>query len=131
MFNILTRIFLVQRAVHFPCFPSPIRVVGVNMNFHQMSLCIKCKPNNFSESSIGKAITFMGLWIHFLSIQSFCLLANSLKYPQRIEWSQSLNRLIVLCLIVSKFSNFYTVQYRRVQYSTVIIYRAVPVRVYL
>ena len=34
------------------------------------------------------------------------LLANSLEYPQRIEWSQSLNRLIVLCLRVSKFSHF-------------------------
>merc|ERR1712002_1109452 len=38
------------------------------------------------------------------------LLASSLEYPQRIEWSQSLNRLIVclsvLCLLVSKFSHF-------------------------
>merc|ERR1712082_456875 len=39
------------------------------------------------------------------------VLANSLEYPQRIEWSQSLNRLSVLCslsdcLFVSKFSHF-------------------------
>ena len=38
------------------------------------------------------------------------ILASSLEYPQRIEWSQSLNRLSV-CLsvcsfLVSKFSNF-------------------------
>merc|ERR1712240_622457 len=35
-----------------------------------------------------------------------CLLASSLEYPQRIEWSQSLNRLIVYSLRVSKFSHF-------------------------
>ena len=35
-------------------------------------------------------------------------LANSLEYPQRIEieWSQCLNSLSVLCLLVSKFSQF-------------------------
>ena len=53
------------------------------------------------------------------------ILANSLKYPQRIEWSQSLNRLIVLCKQIFSFFplssfSFYTVQYRGVQYSTVI-----------
>merc|ERR1711889_19595 len=57
------------------------------------------------------------------------LLASSLEYPQRIEWSQCLNSVSV-CLFcackqifsffpLSSFS-FYTVQYRRVQYSTVI-----------
>ena len=63
------------------------------------------------------------------------LLASSLEYPERIqrglEWTQLLKRLFcVLCSLrackqifsffpLSSFS-FYTVQYRRVQYSTVI-----------
>ena len=49
------------------------------------------------------------LFCNVLVIKLFVILlilANSLEYPQRIEWSQSLNRLIVLCLLVSKFSQF-------------------------
>merc|ERR1712240_773537 len=34
------------------------------------------------------------------------LLASSLEYPQRIEWSQCLKRLIVCSLLVCKFSHF-------------------------
>ena len=60
------------------------------------------------------------------------ILANSLEYPETIqrglEWTQLLKRLLVLCVFfschqifsffpLSAFS-FYTVQYRRVQYST-------------
>merc|ERR1711873_262454 len=70
----------------------------------------------------------------YFFIKLSLLLANSLEYPQRIEWSQSLNRLsvcslffvcLVVCLQIFSFfplssSSFYTVQYRRVQYSTVI-----------
>ena len=62
------------------------------------------------------------------------ILANSLEYPERIhrglEWTQLLKRLIVclfsvLCqqifsFFLLSFFSFYTVQYRRVQYSTVI-----------
>ena len=66
----------------------------------------------------------------FQELPPFYQLASSLEYPQRIEWSQSLNRLRILCSLLdcqqifsffplSSFS-FYTVQYRRVQYSTVI-----------
>ena len=62
-------------------------------------------------------------------------LASSLEYPERIqrglEWTQLLKRLSVcslfsvLCLQIFSFFplssfSFYTVQYRRVQYSTVI-----------
>ena len=53
------------------------------------------------------------------------LLASSLEYPQRIEWSQSLNRLSVCSLIVSKFSNFFLfhpslfIQYSTEECSTV------------
>ena len=64
----------------------------------------------------------------------FLILANSLDYPQRmrIEWTQLLKRLCVLysLLVLFLWANFlifplsafsfYTVQYRRVQYSTVI-----------
>ena len=62
----------------------------------------------------------------YFFIKLSLLLANSLEYPQRIEWSQSLNRLSVpWCLQIFSFFplssfSFYTVQYRRVQYSTVI-----------
>ena len=61
----------------------------------------------------------------------FVILASSLEYPQRIEWSQCLKRLILGCLQIFSFfplssSSFYTVQYRRVQYSTVIYWPATP-----
>ena len=49
------------------------------------------------------------------------LLANSLVYPERIhrgiEWTSVFETFFV-CLSVSKFSLFYTVQYGKVQYST-------------
>ena len=46
-------------------------------------------------------------------------LANSLVYPERIQRGKSgLQFLKRSVFLVSKFSHFYTVQYRRVQYST-------------
>ena len=53
----------------------------------------------------------INLSLHFLPVDyceiSSVLLAISLEYPQRIEWSQSLNRLSdCLFHLVSKFSNF-------------------------
>ena len=40
--------------------------------------------------------------------QNYDLLANSLEYPQRIEieWSQCLNSMFFVCLLVSKFVLF-------------------------
>ena len=65
-------------------------------------------------------------------------LANSLEYQERIqrglEWTQLLKRLSVLCLIVSKFSNFsffhssLFIQYSTEECSTVQYKAAGPVR---
>merc|ERR1712243_339763 len=63
------------------------------------------------------------------------------QYPQRIEWSQSLNCLIVclsvLCLLVSKFSHFFLfhpplfIQYSTEECSTVqlFIYKIIAVMI--
>ena len=50
-------------------------------------------------------------------------LANSLVYPERIhrgiEWTSVFETFFVcVFFVVGKFSNFYTVKYGRVQYST-------------
>ena len=88
--------------------------------------CILLSGN--SGSSISYSIQ---VYVVILNTK-YLILASSLEYPQRIEWSQCLKRLILGCLQIFSFfplssSSFYTVQYRRVQYSTVIGPRRFPV----
>ena len=82
---------------------------------------------NKQESDASTKISLISTnqeWWFIAALPYQLLLANSLVYPERIQRGKSGLQLLkrslsVLCLFfVSKFSNFYTVQYRRVQYST-------------
>ena len=89
------------------------------------SLFFVCKFSHFS-------LFHSSLFIQYSTEEcsTVQVLANSLEYPERIqrglEWTQLLKRVSVLwCHQIFSFFplssfSFYTVQYRRVQYSTVI-----------
>ena len=107
-----------------------------SQSLNRVSVCSMVSSNFLIFPSF--ILLFLYSTVQKSAVQYSYLLASSLEYPQRIEWSQSLNRLSV-CLFhgVIKFSNFslfhpsLIIQYSTEECSTVqlFIYKNIAVMI--